>query len=265
MKKITVDLYEYFNQSKEYDGGILNGSIRENDRPVMLIIPGGAYSFLCYRENKPFEKKFYDLGYNAFYLDYSVGDNVRYGIALKEVLMAITYIRKNFSSKLGIIGFSAGGHLVGESCNGEKDLSFLGENKDYYAKPDATVYCYPVVSTKEGLIHEWSFQSLLKDKFESLKDKVSVENLINNESSPAFIFHCADDSVVPVGNSIELANAYLKNGVKVELHVFPRGGHGVALPTLECFTEEELKNVNINKELTVWFDLCLNFLKNNGI
>ena len=58
----------------------------------------------------------------------------------------------------------------------------------------------------------------------------------------------------------QLANA----GIKVELHVFPRGGHGVALPTLECFTEEELKNVNINKELTVWFDLCLNWLKNLG-
>lgn len=262
VNNIEINLYKYFNQDKKVAGGILKGCVyTSEERPLVLIVPGGAYSFLCYRENTPFAKRFYNLGYNAFYLDYSCGDNVEYPTALNEVIMAITFIRENYKGKLAIMGFSAGGHLVGQSVNGKNDLSFLGKSKSNFILPNASVYCYPVVSTKNKLIHESSFRNLLKDRYDELKDKVSLENLINKKSPPAFIFHCADDSVVPVGNSIVLAKSYIKSGVPIELHIFPKGNHGVALPTTECFSIEEMKLFGVNEKLVVWFDLCVEWLK----
>ena len=86
MKKLVeVDLYKFFNLDKKTDGGVLKGSVySDEERPLILVIPGGAYTSLCYRENTPFAKKFFDLGYNAFYLDYSCGDGVEYLTSLKE-------------------------------------------------------------------------------------------------------------------------------------------------------------------------------------
>ena len=213
------------------------------------------------RHNAPFEKRFLDLGYNAFYLDYSCGEGVEYPTALNEVVMAITYIRENYKGKLAIIGFSAGGHLIGQTVNGVNDISFLQDQAKDFIVPDYTIYCYPVVSTRADLIHECSFKNLLKDRFVELKESVSLENMITNKSAPAFILHCANDGVVPVGNSLVLAQAYIKNKVPVELHVLPTGGHGLALPTEECYSAEEMVLYKIEPKLIIWFDWCVDWLK----
>lgn len=263
----SVDLYEYFSLERKYNGGTLNYCLHSDGkmRPLMLVIAGGAYEFLCFRENKPIANRFYENGYNVFYLDYSCGKGVEYPTALNETVMAVSYIREKYNEKLGIIGFSAGGHLVGQVSNDDIDAGFLGERKKYFVQPDAVIYCYPVISTRKGLIHEDSFRNLLKSKYGEYIKKVSVEKMINGKSAPAFIFHCADDALVPVGNSLALATEYKTNGVPFELHIFPKGGHGVALPTEECWTKAEILEYGVDSKMIIWFDLCLAWLKNNGI
>ena len=260
----NLDLYKYFGINKNTLGGILNFRRHSDNisRNNMLVIAGGAYEFLCFRENKPIANRFYENGYNVFYLDYSCGKGVEYLTALKETVMAISYIREKYNGKLGIIGFSAGGHLVGQVSNDDIDAGFLGERKKYFIKPDAVIYCYPVISARKDLIHEDSFRNLLKSKYDEYIESVSVEKMINGKSSPAFIFHCADDALVPVGNSLALATAYKENGVPFELHIFPKGGHGVALPTEECWTKAEILEYGVDSKMIIWFDLCIKWLEN---
>ena len=154
-----------------------------------------------------------------------------------------------------IIGFSAGAHLAGLVEN--LKLKVLTA---CFVKPKGIIYCYPVVSSKKNYIHERSFKNLLKDDFGKYLCDVSLEKIITKRSAPSFIFHCIDDKEVSYKNSILLHSSYMKNQVVSELHLFSKGGHGVAIPTSECFNKDELKYVN--KDMVVWFDLCLKWLKN---
>ena len=273
MKEITVDLYDYFQKTRNTEAGILHCFLHEDEgkikRPALLVIPGGAYCEWCFRENLPMAKHFFEEGFNTFYIDYSCGEGAEFPAPLLECGMAVLYIRSNAASlnitdKLAAIGFSAGGHLTGllgngldKFCHGEFDAS-----QRQLLNLDALIYCYPVVSTQKDLIHADSFKNLLKEKHEDYLQKVSLETLIRKTACPAFIFHCADDSVVPVGNSLALAKAYSENNIPFELHVFPKGGHGVAIPTRECWAEHEMPYVN--EELIAWCELVLKWLKNQG-
>ena len=214
-------------------------------------------------------RHFYEEGFNTFYIDYSCGEGAAFPEALLECGMAVHYIRSNAASlgitdKLAAIGFSAGGHLTGllgngldKFCQGE-----FNEAQRQLLNLDALIYCYPVVSTQQDLIHAGSFKNLLKEKHDDYLQKVSLETLIQKDACPAFIFHCADDSVVPVGNSLALAKAYSENKIPFELHVFPKGGHGVAIPTRECWAEYEMHLVN--EDLIVWCELVLKWLETHG-
>lgn len=273
MKEITVDLYSYFRRTKNTEAGVLHGFLHEEDgdikHPALLVIPGGAYCELCFRENRPMAKHFFEEGFNTFYIDYSCGEGVAFPTALIECGMALLYIKSNaanlnLTDKIAAIGFSAGGHLTGllgngieRFCRGEFD-----KEQRQLLKLDALIYCYPVVSTRKYLIHSGSFENLLKEKRDRFLEQVSLETLIDKNACPAFIFHCADDKVVPVGNSLALAKAYSENSIPFELHVFPKGGHGVAIPTRECWTEYEMSFVN--EELIIWCELVLKWLKNQG-
>ena len=270
---ITVDLYDYFKKTKNKEEGILHCFLHEEEgdikRPSLLVITGGAYGELCFRENLPIAKRFFHAGYNTFYIDYSCGEGVLFTTALYECGMALLYIRENaqklkLTEKVAVMGFSAGGHLTGLLANGIEKFCYSEFNAEQrqLIRMDALVYCYPVVSTREELIHSDSFKNLLKEKQDSYLKQVSLETLIQKNACPAFIFHCADDTVVPVENSLALAKAYSAYNIPFELHVFPKGGHGVAIPTRECWEEQEMAYVN--EELIIWCELVLKWLKNQG-
>ena len=232
----------------------------EQNKKTVFVIPGGAYGGICTRENEAIAKRFFKSGYNACYINYSVGKAVKFPKPVNECRAALNYIFSNAES-LGIdkngvflIGFSAGAHLAGLVEN--LRLSSLTE---CLIKPKGIIYCYPVVSTKRKFIHERSFNNLLKEDFDKYLSKVSLETIITKHSAPSFIFHCIDDKEVSYKNSILLHSAYMKSHISSELHLFPKGGHGVAIPTLECFTKDELKY--IDKDIVVWFDLCLRWLR----
>ena len=240
LKKTGAKLFEYISDSKEI-------------KPAMLVIPGGGYSVVCTeREGEPIALAYLALGYNAFVLHYSVGKDAREGKPLAQASEAVAYIRKNSGSPaidpamVFAVGFSAGGHLCGslatmwhsENCIKAAGIN-AGENK-----PDGVVLCYPVITGGEKA-HRGSFVNLCGSDSPTKEqlDYYSLEKHVDAESSPAFIIHTAADTLVPVENSLLMAEAYAKAGVTFELHVYPYGPHGLALAN-EITSENKSELVN---------------------
>ncbi len=271
-----IDLYEYFKISKpENAKGILTTFIHGQSeeisltrkRPAMLVIGGGAYAWVSFREMEPIAIEFFGKGYNAFTLDYSVKP-VTYPTQLLEGCMAVAYIREN-AEKLGIDsehiaanGFSAGGHLCGMLATMTKEKvvrEYLGKYADM-CRPDAVILSYPVVSSGEKS-HGGSFINLTGNNPELAK-KLSIEDHVDSDSVPAFIWTTVNDTCVPSENSLIIADAYKKANVPFELHMFQNGWHGSALATLE--TDGTENGHSLNKEIAVWPILADNWLKYRG-
>ena len=217
-----------------------------NDRTVkrdaLLVIPGGGYRNVCTdREGEPIALAFFAKGINCFVLNYRAGGaEDKYPAQLIDASMAICYIRKN-AEELGVdpdrvftLGFSAGGHLSGSCAILHNDPAVLdalgiseGENK-----PTASVLCYPVVTALTDT-HESSFEYLAGLPFNSIpqdvKEKMSLESCVNRNSAPMFIWHTAEDALVPCVGSIRLAESCYREGVPFTLRLYPYGPHGVAL------------------------------------
>ncbi len=270
-----IDLYEYFSVPRNgADGGILtayvasgNGEIPARVRPAMLVIPGGAYCIVSAREGEPVAVRFMSKGYGAFRLRYTV--NSAYPVPLIEAAMAMVYIRENAEKysldgeHVAAIGFSAGGHLtgmLGTLFGDEAIVRALGARRAELVRPDAVVLSYPVVTLGE-YAHETSAR-VISGGDETLKKRLSVENCVTEQSSPAFLWHTVGDGSVPVANSLILANAYLAKGVPFEAHLFEKGNHGLSLANEE--TEATSEGIQAKAHVRPWVDLALTWLKGRG-
>ena len=240
-------------------------------KPAMLVIPGGGYAFTSDREAEPIAMRYMAYGYNAFVLRYSVAP-VRFPYPLAEAIMAIDYIRNN-ADDLGVnpdmiaaVGFSAGGHLTG----------LLGS---YYESPEAAEIFKPSVSVRPNAIilsypvvnytykpHKGSFDNLCGDD-EELKVRLSLENLTNEKSSPAFIWATYDDAAVPVANSLIAASAYEKAGVPFSIHVFGKGSHGLSLADETAYNTARYAEVcrSMTASVKSWVELSVEWLKEQGV
>ena len=212
--------------------------IQHFTRKAILVIPGGGYGCVCSdREGEPIAHAFMARGYNAFVLHYSVinnNDNKAFPAQLIEASKAIKYIKDNAEefghdiNKVFVTGFSAGGHLCA-STGILWNLPEIYEAIDMpygYNKPCGIMPIYPVINGYCG-----SFKNLLR-KTELTDEevaRVSLDLHVTEESSPAFIIHTANDQVVPVANSLDLAKAYATAKVPFELHIYPDSPHGCAL------------------------------------
>lgn len=200
-------------------------------RPTILICPGGGYAECSEREAEPIALKFLNWGYNAIILRYSCAPH-RYPVQLCEVAAAFEEIYKNAddwhcdTTKIGIIGFSAGGHLVAHYSNAysSKEVRTVFPNSK---KPNFSVLCYPVLSAEKGITHEDSIVNLLGE-FPTDVSKYSCEAMVTKDTPPTFIWHTAEDQIVPVKNSLVYAEALAANGVPFSLHIYPYGEHGLA-------------------------------------
>ncbi len=217
-----------------------------NDRTVvrdaMLVIPGGGYREVCTaREGEPIALAFAAKGMNCFVLNYRVGrEGDVYPAQLIDASRAILHIRAN-SEKYNVnparvfaVGFSAGGHLTGSLALLSSDpevLNTLGI-KEGDNTPNGVVMSYPVVSALLNT-HLGSFANLAGTTVEDLtlaqKEKYSLERHVKKNSPPAFIWHSAEDQIVPISGSMALAEAYVRAGAAVMLHLYPYGPHGLAL------------------------------------
>ena len=202
--------------------------------PALLICPGGGYEFTSDREAEPVALRFFAEGFNVFVLRYSCAP-ARYPTQLLEAAAAVCYIRTAeeclCSGQVFVCGFSAGGHLA---CSvsvlwDEPSVSEMLGNTSGNKRPDGMLLCYPVITANEGR-HEGSFFNLLGPSHTpELLQKVSLEKAVDDRTPPAFIWHTADDAVVPVRNALTLSQSMTESGIPVELHIFPAGVHGLSM------------------------------------
>lgn len=267
-----IDLYQYFALKKPQNGaGILtvycreqSGDLLKKSRPAMLVLPGGGYEYCSEREQEPVAMRFLDAGFGAFVLKYTV--NTAYPVPLVEAAMAISYIRENAEkygidgARAGVLGFSAGGHLAGMLATLYEDEHIKSALGGRLVRPDALLLAYPVLSGGE-FGHQGTMDHISGGD-PALKKKLSLETRVTKDCPPAFLWHTTEDDCVPVENSLLFAAACRKAGVPFEMHLFEKGWHGTSVAGIE--TEGDKERLNKIGHLSVWFDLALSWLKQNG-
>lgn len=204
---------------------------------AVIIIPGGSYAVVVYQgEGIVTAKQFAKNGVTAFVLKYRLPDDsimVNKTIGpLQDAQQAIKLIRENAAkwgidvNKVGIIGFSAGGHLASTTATHfQKPVIENAANTNL--RPDFQVVVYPVISMQDSLTHLDSRKNLLgKQPTKETIDQYSNELQVTANTPPAYITHAADDKVVDVDNSIAYFENLRHHKVDVEMHIYPKGGHG---------------------------------------
>ena len=203
----------------------------EGSLGAVIVCPGGGYTMKCDYEGDPVCKMLNEAGISAFTLDYRVAP-CHVLAPLTDAKRAIRLVRSLGYEKVGILGFSAGGHL--SCCAGtlfdSGDPGAQDPIERFSSRPDAFVPCYAVTSLKK-FPHFAQHIPLTKNHTgdEAILRMFSAEENVSENTPPAFIWHTAEDSLVPVANSLLLAEALSAKKVPFELHVFPRGPHGKAL------------------------------------
>lgn len=210
---------------------------------AVVICPGGGYRVLAIKhEGHDIAKWFNEFGVagivvkNRLPTSENITDTSE--VAMTDAQRAVRMVRHHAADwgiekdKIGIMGFSAGGHLA----------STVGTHFDYgiansadpiqkvSCRPDFMILMYPVISMSEDFMHAGSMKNLLGNN-QSYEQKLrfSNEKQVTSETPPAILIHSSDDKAVPVENSIRFYEAMIKNNVPAELHIFNSGGHGYGL------------------------------------
>jgi acetyl esterase/lipase len=203
-----------------------------------LVCPGGGYEHVSPREGPPIARWLNTLGINAFVLKYRIGPKYHHPVEMGDAVRAMRMVRsraKEFQidpKRLGIIGFSAGGHLASTVATHSDDGNPASADpiERVSCRPDLMILMYPVITMMDPYVHASSRSHLLGEKPDpKLMELLSNEKQVTPQVPPCFIVHTADDRTVPVQNSLMFAMALRANKVPVELHVFEHGPHGFAL------------------------------------
>lgn len=204
-------------------------------RPAIVLCAGGAYSFRSFREAEPIALQLVASDICVFILEYAVAPD-RYPTALIQLAAAVQYVRKyahRYHVKpdaVAVMGFSAGGHLaasLGVRWNEDFLRNALNEQADTL-RPNGMILCYPVI-TGGTFTHHGSMKSLTGEEDPSKWGCQSLEHLVNSKTPPCFLWHTYPDPSVPVENSVLFFSALRKCGVNAELHIYPKGNHGLSL------------------------------------
>ncbi|MBQ8408125.1 MAG: alpha/beta hydrolase [Clostridia bacterium] len=239
--------YQTIRFAGEFSDAVLEAYIHEpyaelqiKKRKAIIICPGGGYTNLSEREGEPIALQYFAAGLNAFVLRYSVKKKAENHTPLIESCLAIKYLREHTDElyvdpdNVFIIGFSAGGHLAawaGTMWHCPQVAAHLKGADPALCKPTATLPCYPVISSD---FNSRSIAILSGDQAEAAQD-FSLERLVDEQTSPAFIWHTAEDAMVPVMHSVLYASALVRHSIPFELHIFPKGPHGLALCNKETW------------------------------
>lgn len=266
MKTESYKIWEPGEYSYEHAFGFvpnITSYIHEDDmkRPCILVVPGGAYCVVAPSEGELVALKFYEKGYQAFVLTYTVNFLQQVPLKLqplKDISRAVRYIRRNadafgvIQEELTVCGFSAGGHLCGSLCVHYEDIK--EESAEYSGisnRPDSAVLSYPVITSGEKA-HRGSFIALLgEDASPEELEYMSLEKQVTEKTPPCFLWATATDEAVPVENSEMYVRACREKGVPCAFHMFTSGKHGLSLADedwangvhMNPYTEEQLVSV----------------------
>ena len=194
---------------------------------AVVICPGGGYAGLSTsKEGRKIAEWYNNLGISAFVLYYRMPNKHPY-IPLKDTQTALSIVNKNARrwninpKKIGIMGFSAGGHLASTTGTHFKKKS---------ERPAFMVLAYPVISMEDGITHNGSKENLLgKNPSKKITAEFSNERRVTKQTPKTFIVHSIDDQAVPVENSKRFHCALLKNKVRSEILLTQSGGHGFGM------------------------------------
>jgi len=223
---VTIPTLEIYLPKKEIATGT-----------AVIICPGGGYSVIVFQgEGVSTAKEFANNGIATFVLKYRLPDDstmLDKAIGpLQDVQQAIKLVRENAAKwgidpgKIGIMGFSAGGHLASTAAT-HFDKTYIENDNKTSLRPDFQILIYPVISMQDSLTHTGSRTQLLGEKpSKQLKDEFSGELQVSKNAPPAYLTHAVDDNVVVVDNCIKYFEKLRHNKVEVEMHIYPKGGHG---------------------------------------
>ncbi len=254
---LSATLYTYIQDK--------GNNMMMDKRPLVLICPGGAYVSTTDREAEPIAVRFLAQGMHVAVLRYSCKPAV-FPTALLELAKAMQLIHQYAEEwrvkedKIFVLGGSAGGHLAASlGCFWHTDwLSEKSGVPNKCLKPAGMILCYPVISNGEFGSLE-SFKNLMGgQESEELKALLSLEHQVTEHAPEAFIWATAEDEGVPVENSILFASALHRVGIPIELHIYPRGIHG--LSTADKFSQFA-DGRGIQEECTTWLNLAAKWLE----
>lgn len=207
---------------------------------AVIICPGGAYEFVSYQlEGTKIANEFLNKGIAAFILKYRLpNDSIMIDKAmapLQDAQQAMKVVREHAaewnldSKRIGIIGFSAGGHLA-STVGTHFNKSYIQNVENTNLRPSFMILVYPVISMKNALTHKGSMINLL-GKFPKQETVALFSNELHvtKNTPPTWLTHAGDDTIVPVENSISFYQSLNHNNVPVEMHLYPKGNHGFVL------------------------------------
>lgn len=210
---------------------------------AVLICPGGGYGHLAIgHEGKDIADFYTAQGYDAIVLHYRLNDAAqsgsRYPAQYNDVTNAMRLVKSKAAAwkldpeKIGVIGFSAGGHLASTLTTmiipGNPQAK--NELEKWSSRPAFSILVYPVISMSASYRHNGSAVNLLgPNASAALKDSLSTDKRVSAETPPTMLIHATDDKVVPVENSLSFYAALKKNNISASLHVYDHGGHGFGM------------------------------------
>ncbi len=233
--------------------------VEGDNRPAIVVCPGGGYGMRADHEGDPIARWLNGLGISAFVLRYRVAP-YQYPCALMDAQRALRYVRSEADffridpKRVGLLGFSAGGHLTANA--GTSYDAGNAEAADHIdresCRPDLLVLCYPVITLTDPFTHTGSRDNLLgKNAEQSRIEEMSNERNVTADTPPTFLWHTSDDGAVPVENSMLFAAALSKHKVPFDLHVYAHGRHGLGL-------------ANDQPHAVGWTDACASWLELQG-
>lgn len=238
---------------------------------MIVVCPGGGYHFLSsHNEGIYVAEWMLEKGISIAVVKYRL-PNGHWEVPLTDVQNAFRYCRAHADEwnirQIGIMGFSAGGHLAASATTMYEDA---------VTRPDFSVLVYPVITMERGITHNGTRDNLIgkdekwnsregknikeweasKEMHGNLLKRYSLQNNITPDTPPVFLVHCSDDKTVPVENSLLFYRNLIKNKVNTEMHIFPKGGHGWGFSSLKYVDSDNFNycRKEFENSLTRWLE-----------
>jgi acetyl esterase/lipase len=255
-------IHEYVNN--ELNSRLLYRLTPGRRKGAVIVCAGGAYIWKSPREDWPVADAYARAGYQTYVLDYTADmqDAPLGTLPLRQLAWAMRIVRENNIQEgrpdfIAVAGFSAGGHLCASLGVHWNDPDLFKTEEQRRIRPDAMILGYAVTD-----LHAFDGKDLVKclcgDSSE-LYEYFSVRKYVTKDTPPAFLWHTVQDEEVPVQSSLDFAQTLIEHHVPTELHIFPKGPHGMSLATADL--DDPDKGRLSDSHVALWFELSVQWLE----